>query len=88
MDIIKRLRNNLKPQGTAPVVRLHLAGYGMFDSNFVSGCIDDLEKIVIRAELGGVPSNLEKLAYQLLLDSAHIDLKYEREREQWLKENT
>lgn len=88
MDVIERLRNNLQPQGAAPVVRLHLASYGMFDSNFVSDCIDDLEKIVIRAELGVLPSNLEKLAYQLLLDSAHIDLQHERECEQWLKENT
>ena len=88
MDIIKRLRNNLQPLGTANVVRLHLAGYGMFDSDFVSSCIDDLEKIAIQAELGVLPSNLEKLAYHLLLASAHIDLQYEREREQWLKENT
>jgi hypothetical protein len=88
MDIIERLRNNLQPRGTAPVVRLRLAGYGMFNSDFVSKCIDDLEKIPLRAHLGEYPSNLEKLAYQLLLDSAHIDLEHERNREQWLKENT
>ena len=88
MDIIKRLRDVLQPRGTAPVVRLRLAGYGMFDSDFVSACIDDLEKIALQAELGVLPSNLEKLAYHLLLDSAHIDLQYEPNREQWLKENT
>jgi hypothetical protein len=38
--------------------------------------------------VGDGPTNLEKLAYQLLLDSAYIDLKQEAEREAWLKENT
>jgi hypothetical protein len=88
MDIIKRLRGNLQPRGTAPVVQLRIAGHGMFNSDFVSKCIDDLEKIPLRAHLGDHPSNLEKLAYQLLLDSAYIDLKQESEREKWLKENT
>jgi hypothetical protein len=88
MDIIERLRNNLQPRGTAPVVQLRIAGCGIFDSNFVSKCIDDLENITLRAHVGDPPSNLEKLAYQLLLDSAYIDLKHESEREKWLKENT
>lgn len=88
MDVIKLLRENLQPRGTADVVQLRISGYGMYNSDFIDQCIDDLEKIAIRAELGQPPSNLEKLAYQVLLDSAYIDLKYEREREQWLKDNT
>jgi hypothetical protein len=88
MDIIKRLRDNLQPRGTAPVVKLRIAGHGMFNSDFVSKCIDDLENITLRAHVGDPPSNLEKLAYQLLLDSAYIDLKHENEREKWLRENT
>jgi hypothetical protein len=60
----------------------------MFDSDFVSKCIDDLEKITLLAHLGDHPSNLEKLAYQVLLDSAYIDLKQEHECEKWLRENT
>lgn len=86
-DIIKILRNSLQPLGTDPVVQLHLAGYGMFDSDFISKCIDDLEKLPLRAQLGEPLTNLEKLAYHLLIDSAGIDLKYEREREQFLKEH-
>lgn len=89
-DIIKRLRNNLQPKGTAPIVLLrpmNSCGIEMH-ADFVSKCIDELERMPMRAAMGDMPSNLEKLAYQLLLDSAYIDLKQEREREQWLKENT
>lgn len=87
-DIIHRLRANLQPKGTAPIVLLrplHSAGIEMH-VDFVNKCIDEIEKIPMRAALGDVPSNLEKLAYQLLLDSAYIDPKYEDDREAWLKE--
>ena len=87
-DIIHRLRVNLQPKGTAPIVLLrplHSAGIEMH-VDFVNKCIDEIEKIPMRAALGDVPSNLEKLAYQLLLDSAYIDPKYEDDREAWLKE--
>lgn len=84
MTIIERLRNNLQPTGTAPVVQLHLAGYGMFDSDFVAKCIDELERMEIRVAVGDTISNLERLAYQLLLDSAYIDTKRDREREERL----
>jgi hypothetical protein len=88
-DIIKRLRNNLQPKGTAPIVLLRpMNSVGIeMHVDFVSKCIDELEQIPVRAAMGDMPSNLEKLAYQLLLDSAYIDPKHEREREQWLKDN-
>lgn len=88
-NIIERLRNALQPKGTAPIVILRPLGIGIeMHADFVSKCIDELEQIPMRAAMGEMPSNLEKLAYQLLLDSAYIDPKHEREREQWLKENT
>ena len=89
-NIIKRLRANLQPKGTAPVVLLNVLGAGGMEMHvdFVQKCIDELEKIPSRVALGDMPSNLEKLAYQLLLDSAYIDPKHEDAREQWLKENT
>lgn len=86
-DIISRLRAALQPKGTAPVVclrPLHSGGIEMH-ADFVSRCIDELERIPDRAAVGDYPSNLEKLAYQLLLDSAYIDPKHEAEREAWLK---
>lgn len=89
-NIIERLRNALQPKGTAPIVLLrpmNSCGIEMH-ADFVSKCIDELERIELLAMVGEQPSNLEKLAYQLLLDSAYIDPKHEREREQWLKENT
>lgn len=89
-DIIRRMRANLQPKGTAPIVLLrplHSSGIEMH-VDFVQKCIDELERIPNRVALGDMPTNLEKLAYQLLLDSAYIDPKHEAEREQWLKENT
>ena len=87
MTIIERLRNNLRPMGTAPIVLLkplHSCGIEMH-ADFVTKCIDELERMPMRVALGDMPSNLEKLAYQLLLDSAYIDPKQEREREEFLK---
>ena len=85
-DIIQRLRNNLQPKGTAPIVILRTLGVGIeMHPDFVNKCIDELEKMPMRAALGEEPTNLEKLAYQLLLDAAYIDLKQEREREEFLK---
>ena len=88
MNIIERLRNELRPKGTAPVVLLkpmHSVGIEMH-VDFVQKCIDELEHMPLRAELGQPPTNLEKLAYELLKDSAYIDVKQEQEREAWLKE--
>lgn len=86
--IISRLRAQLQPKGTAPIVILKPLGVGIeMHKDFVSKCIDELERIPARAAVGDMPSNLEKLAYQLLLDSAYIDPKHEAEREAWLKAN-
>jgi hypothetical protein len=58
------------------------------NKDFVDRCLDELERMPMRAAVGDGPTHLEQLAYQLLLDSAYIDLKQEAEREAWLKENT
>ena len=70
------MRDRLKPGGTAPIVGLKTAPYGLWlNHSFVESCIDELEKMPIRAELGQPPTNLEKLAYMLLCDSAYIESK-------------
>ena len=87
-DIIQRLRANLQPKGTAPIVLLrpmHSVGIEMH-VDFVTKCIDELERIRLLTMVGEEPSNLEKLAYQLLLDSAYIDPRHEAEREARLAE--
>lgn len=77
-DIIDRLRAQLQPRGTAPVVGLNTRYAGIWmHKEFVDKCIDELEKIPARIAVGDGPTNLEKLAYQLLLDSAYIDLEHE-----------
>ena len=75
MTLIEKLRNNLQPKGTSPIVLLkplHSCGIEMH-ADFVSKCIDELERMPMRAALGDMPSFLEKLAFQLLLDSAYIE---------------
>jgi hypothetical protein len=64
---------------------MHSVGIEMH-VDFVQKCIDELEKMPNRVALGDMPTNLEKLAYQLLLDSAYIDPKHEAEREARLAE--
>jgi hypothetical protein len=87
LNIIERMRGELQPKGTAPIVILRPLGIGIeMHADFVTKCIDELERMPMRAALGDMPTNLEKLAYQLLLDSAYIDPKAEREREQRLAE--
>lgn len=76
MSITERMRNNLQPQGTAPIVGLKTQGAGIWvNHEFVTKCIDELEKLPARVALGDAPSNLEKLAYMLLCDSAYIETK-------------
>lgn len=86
-DYIARMRANLQPKGTAPVVILRPLGVGLeMHADFVAKCIDELERMPAQAAMGDTPSNLEKLAYQLLLDSAYIDPRHEAEQEKRLKE--
>lgn len=71
MKSVEELRYALKPKGTANVCRL--APYGMYDSDFISSCIDDIEKLHLKVMLGEPVSNLEKLAISILMDSAGIE---------------
>lgn len=73
MTLIEKLRNSLRPGGTAPIVGLKTQGAGIWvHHDFVIKCIDELERMPMLAALGEEPSNLEKLAYMLLCDSAYI----------------
>jgi hypothetical protein len=84
-DVLTRMRNELTPEDGPSAVTLHLANYGMYNRDFVVQCLDELEQVAIRHQgLGIAPTVLERLAYQLLMDSAYIDLKHEREREERL----
>jgi len=70
-SIADRMRASFVPQGTARIVALHL-NERFFDSSFIEQCIQELEKLPVRATLGEPPTALEKLAYTLLCDSAYI----------------
>lgn len=84
MSITERMRNNLRPRGTLQVIGLHLNDR-FFDAGFINSCIDELDRMTARAAVGDVSSNLEKLAYTLLMDSAYIDIEHEREQQARLK---
>lgn len=86
-SIITKLRSTLQPQGTAPLVRLFLSKDAYFDVEFVNACIDQVEKIHVGIVLEGEISTLEKLAIQVLLDSAYINLKGEKDDTRTSKEN-
>lgn len=77
MTLIEKLRNNLQPQGTAPVVilRTHSSVGMVLDADFVTKCINELERMELLAIVGQEPSNLERLAFMLLCDAAYIDKK-------------
>jgi hypothetical protein len=73
VDVIKMLRESLHPAGTRPLIRLKIGGVGMFDADFVTSCIDDLESKSQQAAAGLYDfTPLDRLALQVLTDSAHL----------------
>ena len=75
--IMEHLRASLKPQGTAPIVRIGFhdsgAGGAFYNADFVSRTLDEMERrIIANNALGEVFSPLEKLAVELLMSSAYI----------------
>jgi hypothetical protein len=71
--ITDKMRSQLQPKGTADIVQLGLTDR-FFQSDFINKCIDELERMPMRAALGEEPTSLEKLAYILLCDSAYINI--------------
>ena len=68
LQLLERLREALRPQGT--VVVLHLDGARFMKPEFIGACLADFENIIMdRKKL----SPMQKLALEVLLDSAYID---------------
>ena len=70
-----KLRENLAPKGTLPVVLLrpsHSAGIEL-SYEFALEAIADVEKLEVRVKLGDNVSALEKIGLMLLLESAYIN---------------
>ena len=72
LSITERMRNAFQPLGTAPLSYLPI-GNQFFHVEFINKCIDELERMPAKAFLGEQPSNLEKLAYELLCAAAYIE---------------
>lgn len=71
MDVIKKLRETLVPQGSLPVVHLFLNKASYFNEKDVQDCINELQTSI---QLESQLSPLQRLATAVLLDSAYIDL--------------
>lgn len=69
---IELMRRHLRPEGTIGHVRLHIANYGYVDGELINRCLDELEMMPARVQLGQPPTALEQLAYIVLCDSAYI----------------
>jgi hypothetical protein len=73
-EILTQMRDVLRPKGTMDAVRL--GGKPMwFKTEFVNACINELSRLRIQAILGDEPTPLQKLAYEVLKDSAYISEK-------------
>lgn len=70
--ITEQMRAELLNQGSGKVATLHMIDR-FFHAEFVAQCIAELERMPLRIAVGDEPTNLERLAYCLLCDSAYID---------------
>ena len=71
-NIIKQLRENLKPQGTKPVVRISIEGF--FPEEFITQVIDDLSLKGNMVATGMDEFNaIDKLVFEVLKESAGIE---------------
>ena len=77
IDVLTKMKQELVPQGSAPLVRLFLNPATYFDATFVAACISELAKLEMSAVLGCPPSPLQRLAAHVLIDSAYITLEKE-----------
>lgn len=71
--ITRQMRENLEPKGALDVCYVHMNTH--YNKEFIWKCIDELEKMPMRMALGDKPSCLEQLAYELLMESAYLDVK-------------
>ena len=70
--ITRRMRENLEPKGTLDVCYIHINTH--YEREFIWKCIEELEKIsMLHALDDKIPSCLERLAYELLMESAYLN---------------
>lgn len=72
-SITDMLRERLKPRGTANISTLEL-GSVFYHSDFIEQCIQELERIPAMAAVGEMPSPLQKLAYDILINGCHLEM--------------
>lgn len=80
LTLVQKLKNNLKSEGNLGVIGLRLNNR-FFSEDFISRCIDEIDKFSIRLALDDKVNDLERLAFYLLCDSAYIDLQEEQQKE-------
>ena len=80
MTVVEKLRNKFETDETPELIRLHLE-HAFFKQPFIHECIRDVERLAVRIQMEDKISNLEKLAYLLLCDSAYIEFKQSERKE-------
>lgn len=75
--LTNRIRNWFYSQGNGTVARIQCNINPYYNLDFIEKCIKDIDSIIIRYSMGDEISNLEKLAIDVLVQSAYIeDFKY------------
>ena len=76
-DITEHLKKRLSPAGDLDVVPIGWRSTTMqsayFYKEYVDRCIEELDKVILRQQVGQEPNPLEALAIKLLLSSAYFD---------------
>ena len=76
-DATEYLKRCLQPGGTADIVPIgwhcSTSRSAFYDRAFVHSCVDEIDKVTVRAMLGETPTPLERLAIELLMESAHFE---------------
>lgn len=73
LSLLEMMRRRLQPQGSEPLVRMHMNSAAYFNVDFIQSVIDELErKLELVAHDLHEMSPMELLAIQLLKDSADL----------------
>lgn len=71
--LVQRMREQLVPKGSLPLVRLQLRNHGFVAQETVAEAISQLEAHACSSVLSGPLTGLEKLGLTLLLDTIGYD---------------
>ena len=72
-DMLQKMRDTLKPGGTADLVFLRLNSACCVRTSLINEALDEIERLPMMVQVGQPVTALQKLAIMLLKDSAYIE---------------